>query len=170
MIFYRRWHKTEEGQLIVDDLLLKIPLFGNLIKKKILTEFARTFGLLIGSGTLVVESLEQTADIAGNVHYKNAILDVSKRVEKGIPIADALSMYSLFPAVLVQLVQIGEQTGKLDETLLKASEYFEEEVNQKVKTLTTAMEPFIMIVLGIGVAFLIISVIMPIYSLTSSIQ
>lgn len=170
VFFYRRWHKTEGGQLIIDNLLLKLPVFGILIRKTILVEFSRTLGLMIGTGSLVVESLIKTADISGNVHYKNAILDVAKRVEKGITMGDAMAVYTLFPPVLIQLVKIGEQTGKLDETLLRASEYFEEEVNQTVKALTTALEPFIMVVLGLGVAFLIISVITPIYSLTSSIQ
>ena len=170
VFFYRRWHKTEGGQLIIDNLLLKLPVFGTLIRKTILVEFSRTLGLMIGTGSLVVESLIKTADISGNVHYKNAILDVARRVEKGVTVGDAMAVYTLFPPVLVQLVKVGEQTGKLDETLLRASEYFEGEVNQTVKSLTTALEPFIMVVLGIGVAFLIISVITPIYSLTSSIQ
>lgn len=170
VFFYKRWHKTEGGQLIIDNLLLKLPVFGVLIRKTILVEFSRTLGLMIGTGSLVVESLIKTADISGNIHYRNAILDVARRVEKGVTVGDAMAVYTLFPPVLVQLVKIGEQTGKLDETLLRASEYFEGEVNQTVKALTTALEPFIMVVLGIGVAFLIISVITPIYSLTSSIQ
>jgi type IV pilus assembly protein PilC len=168
--FFRRWKKTVEGQLIIDDFVLKLPIFGKIIKQTILSEFARTFGLLVGTGTLVVESLNQTADTTGNIHFKNAIHGVSKQVEKGISIGDAMTAYSLFPPMLIQLVKVGEQTGKVDETLIKASEYFEEQVNQQVRTLTTALEPFIMIVLGIGVAFLIISVITPIYSLISSLQ
>ena len=168
--FYRRWRKTEQGQLIVDNLILKLPVFGKLISQTILAEFARTLGLLIGTGTLVVESLNETADTTGNIYYKNAIKDVSKQVEKGVSIGNALSAYTLFPPMLVQLVKIGEQTGKMDETLTKASEYFEGEVNQMVKTLTTALEPFIMLVLGVGVAFLIVSVITPIYSLISTLQ
>jgi type IV pilus assembly protein PilC len=167
---FRRWHKTLEGQLIIDSLTLKLPVFGKLIKETILAEFSRTFGLLVGTGTLVVDALLETADTAGNIHYRNAIRDVSKQVEKGVTIGDAMSVYAIFPPILIQLVKIGEQTGKVDESLEKASEYFEREVDQTVKTLTTAMEPFIMIILGIGVAFLIISVITPIYSLISSIQ
>lgn len=170
IFLYKRWRKTEDGELIVDNLILKVPVFGKLIQETILAEFARTFGLLIGTGTLVVESLLETADTAGNIHYKNAIADVSKQVEKGVSVGDAMSSYSLFPPMLVQLVKIGEQTGKMDESLARASEYFEDQVNQKVKTLTTALEPFIMIVLGVGVAFLIVSVITPIYSLISSLQ
>jgi type IV pilus assembly protein PilC len=167
---YRKWSKTPDGRLIIDTILLKLPVFGKLISKSILAEFSRTLGLLVGTGTLVVQALIETSDTTGNVNYRDAIIGVSKQVEKGVTVGDAMSYYPLFPSLLIQLVKIGEQTGKIDETLNKASEYFEREVNETVKTLTTAMEPFIMIILGIGVAFLIISVITPIYSLISSIQ
>jgi len=169
-IAYKRWHKTEVGRLVVDSILLKVPIFGNLLKKTILAEFARTFGLLLGSGTLVVEALSKVSDVAGNIHYRNAIVDVARRVEKGITIGDAISLYSLFPPNLVELIKIGEQTGKLDETLVKASEYFENEVDQTVRTLSTALEPVILVILGIGVAFLVISILTPIYQITSSIK
>ncbi len=170
IVLFRRFVKSPSGKLIIDDLVLKLPVFGKLIKQTILAEFSRTFGLLVGTGTLVVDALLQTAGSAGNSYYKNAIIDVSKKVEKGVTVGDAMSMSVLFPPLLVQLVNVGEQTGKLDDSLIKASEYFEREVDGQVKTLTTAMEPIIMIVLGIGVAFLIISVITPIYSLIGSIQ
>ncbi|MEK7502386.1 MAG: type II secretion system F family protein [Patescibacteria group bacterium] len=170
IFLYRRWYKTEAGRLIIDNLIFKIPVFGNLIKKVILTELARTLGVLVGSGSLVVDSLIQTSETLGNVHYRNAVKDVAKKVENGVTIGDAMSSYSLFPPLLVQLVKIGEQTGKLDETLLKASEYFEGEAEQLVKTLTTALEPLIIVTLGVGVAFLMISVITPIYSLISFIK
>lgn len=167
---FKRWVKTPDGRLIYDDILLKLPIFGKIISGTILSEFSRTLGLLIGTGTLVVEALNETAAIAGNVHYQNAIIDVSRQVEKGVTIGDAMAHYTLFPPLLVQLVKTGEQTGKIDETLGKASEYFEREVDQKVKTLTTALEPAIMVVLGIGVAFLVISVLVPIYGGISAIQ
>lgn len=169
-IFYNRWASTQSGKLIRDELLLRFPVFGKIIKTSILTEFSRTLGLLIGSGTLVVQALLQTANVANNLVYKNAIDDISKRVEKGITVGDAISAYTIFPPMLVQMVRIGEQTGKLDESLLRVSEYFEHDVESSVKSLTTALEPLIMVVLGIGVAFLIISVITPIYNLTSSIK
>ena len=167
---YKRWYKTVEGRLTIDSIFLKIPIFGNLTKKTILAEFSRTLGILLGSGTLVVEALSKVSDIAGNIHYKNAIDDVSKRVEKGVTIGDAMSLHYLFPPNLVELVKIGEQTGKLDETLVKASEYFENEVDEVIKTLSTAMEPIVLVILGIGVAFLVFSIITPIYQITSTIQ
>lgn len=170
IMLYRRFAKSPSGRLIIDNIVLKLPVFGKLIKQTILAEFARTFGLLVGTGTLVVDALLQTAGSAANSYYKNAIIDVSRKVEKGLTVGDAMSSSILFPPLLVQLVRIGEQTGKLDDSLIKASEYFEREVDQQVKTLTTAMEPIIMVVLGIGVSFLIISVITPIYGLIGSIQ
>ena len=169
-IAYNRWVKTDSGELLTDGIKLKLPVFGKLIKQTILAEFSRTFGLLVGAGTLVVQSLNESADTSGNRIYEDAIMEVAKRVEKGITIGDAMAAFEIFPPILVQMVKIGEQTGKLDESLIKVSEYFEREVDGTVKTLTTAMEPFIMIVLGIGVSFLIISIITPIYNLTSSIQ
>jgi type IV pilus assembly protein PilC len=165
-----KWSKTEKGHVVLDALILKMPVFGRLTKQSILTEFARTFGLLVGTGTLIVEALMETADTTGNIYYKNAIKGSARQVEKGVPLGEAMTAYPLFTPMIIQLVKVGEQTGKIDESLSKASEYYEREVNQTVKTLTTAMEPLIMIVLGLGVAFLIISVITPIYSLISSIQ
>ncbi|MDP3988391.1 MAG: type II secretion system F family protein [Candidatus Levybacteria bacterium] len=169
-IFYRRWHKTEVGRYVVDESKLKIPIFGKLVRQIILTQFAGTLGLLVGSGTLVVEALNQSSGVAGNIIYQDAILGVAKRVEKGMTIGDSMGYSSVFPPILVQMARIGEQTGKLDESLTKVSEYFEREVDQSVKNLMTALEPIIMAVLAIGVAFLIISIITPIYNLTTAIK
>ncbi len=165
-----RWKRTPTGREIYDKNILKLPLFGRIMKETILTEFSRTFGLLVGTGTLIVDALNQSAGVTGNILYEKAVMDVAKRVEKGVPVGEALSYYAIFPPLLIQLVKVGEETGKMDENLLKASEYFEDEVGQSVKTLTTAMEPFIMIVLGVGVGFLVFSVITPIYSILNAVQ
>lgn len=169
LFMYLRWRRTENGRLIIDNLILKIPIFGKIIKDTIISEFSRTLGLLIGAGTLVVESLNQSSDTTGNIHYKNAILGVSKRVERGITMGDAMGIYTLFPSMLVEMVRIGEKTGKVDESLLRVSEYYEREVDYRVKNLTSLLEPIIIVALGIGVAFLIISIITPIYKLTSAL-
>lgn len=167
---FLRWKRSTRGREIYDKEILKLPLFGKIIKGSILTEFSRTFGLLVGTGTLIVDALTESAGVTGNKVYEFAVFEVSKKVEKGIPIGEALESYPVFPPLLVQLVKVGEQTGKIDENLLKAADYFEEEVDQSVKTLTTAMEPLIMVVLGIGVGFLVFSVITPIYSLLNAVQ
>ncbi len=167
---FLRWKKTPNGKEIYDRNILRFPLFGKIIKQTILTEFSRTFGLLVGTGTLIVDALNQSAGVTGNTVYEKSIKEIAKKVEKGVAVGEAMSAYSYFPPLLVQLVKVGEETGKMDENLLKASEYFEEEVNQAVKTLTTAMEPIIMVVLGIGVGFLVFSVITPIYSILDAVQ
>lgn len=168
--FIRRSYKQETGRKIIDGLLLKLPVFGKLIKMTMLAEFTRTLGLLIGAGTLVVDSLVKSSEVVGNVLYRDAIMLVSKRVEKGITMGDAMGATPLFPPMVVELVRIGEQTGKLDEALIHSSEYFEREVDEMVKNLTTLMEPIIIVFLAIGVGFLIFSIVTPIYGIISSIQ
>jgi type IV pilus assembly protein PilC len=165
---FLRWKKTIRGREIYDRKILGMPLFGKIIKNSILTEFSRTFGLLVGTGTLIVDALNESSGVTGNIIYEVAIDNIAKKVEKGVSVGEAMAYTSLFPPLLIQLVKVGEETGKIDENLMKASEYFEEEVNQAVKTLTTAMEPLIMIVLGIGVGFLVFSVITPIYGLLNT--
>lgn len=172
LIYYilLRWYRQESGRQMADRIILRIPFVGKLISKSLMVEFARTLGLLIGSGSLVIDSLLKSADVVNNSVYKTEIIMIAKRVEKGISMGDALEAGSIFPPIFVQMVKIGEQTGKLDESLTRIAGYFECEVEDAVKVLTTIMEPAIMIVLGLGVGFLIFSIITPIYKVISSIQ
>lgn len=168
-IYIQNWYHKPEGKKLVDTYVLKLPIFGRLLRDSIMAEFARTLSLLISSGSLVVDSLMQCGDVVGNVLYKDSISLIAKRVEKGISMGDAMEASPLFPPMMVEMIRIGEQTGKLDSSLLKASEYFEREVEEKVKIMTTLMEPIIMVLLALGVGFLIIAIITPIYNLISNI-
>jgi len=150
-----------------DQVLFKLPIFGNIRQKSLLTEFTRTLGLLVGTGILIVDALRILKGSLGSLIYQEAIEQTAKEVEKGLPLASALADTGVFPFVLPQMISVGEETGKLDEVLQRVSNYFQQESENAVKGLTSAMEPIIMIILGIGVAFLMISVIMPIYNLTS---
>ncbi len=170
VIYFQKWKKTLRGKKILDALILRIPIFNKLTTQSIMAEFARTFGLLVGTGSLVVESLNESANVIGNYYYQQAIREVGKKVEKGVTIGDAMLADPLFPPLMVEMVKIGEQTGKLDDSLTRVSEYYEREVDTTVKGLTTALEPIIMIVLAVGVGFLVISIITPIYSIISQIQ
>lgn len=165
---FLRWRRTPTGKKLTDKFVLRIPIIGKLITENIFTEFARTLGLLVGAGSAIVPSLKLIRDVVGNKVYEESISEVANRVEKGVTVGDAMSVDGMFPPYLVEMVKIGEQSGKLDESLVRASEYYEKEVERVVKTLTTAMEPFIIVVLGLGVGFLLISVITPIYQLTSA--
>lgn len=168
--YFRSWYHKPAGRKTVDTYMLKIPVFGNLMKQSMMSEFTRTLSLLIGSGSMVVDSLTKSAEVVGNVIYKDAIMLVAKRTEKGIDIGDAMDASTVFPPMVVEMVKIGEQTGKLDDSLMKASEYFEREVEDQVKVMTTLLEPVIMVVLALGVGFLIIAIITPIYNLISNIN
>jgi len=150
-----------------DELTFNLPIVGKLRKALILTEFTRTLGLLIGSGILIVEALNITCSALGSPKYEDKMKEASKAVEKGIPLATALNRTEIFPPILPQMIAVGEETGKLDEVLGKVSIFFEQEADAAVKGLTTAIEPIIMIILGVGVGFLMISIITPIYNLTS---
>lgn len=153
-----------------DSLATKLPVFGDITRLSILSEVSRTVALLAGAGTSLIGALSIAADVSGNIFYKKALDNTSSLVEKGVGLSTALQNQNMFPALMIQMVKVGESTGKIDESLLKVSEYFERDLDLKVKTLTTAIEPILIIILGVSVAFLIISVITPIYSLISQIQ
>lgn len=162
-----RWKKTKAGGKLWDNFVLKLPVFGPLQQQVILVEFTRTLGLLIGVGVHILDALRILTDSTGNMLYHDALADIKKKVEKGAALGVLFSQYSIFPPILSQMVKVGEETGKLDESLVKLSYYFESDSDQKIKGLTTAIEPLIMIVLGIGVGFIVFSIITPIYNLTT---
>ena len=164
---FKKWAKTELGGMITEQITFKIPVWGKLKEDMILAKFARTMGLLVASGISVLEALRIVGDTLGSRIYKGGVDQVMGRVEKGVSLAESMSMIEEFPTILPQMVSVGEQTGKVDEVLTRLAIYYEAESAQKIKTLTTAIEPLIMVVMGVGVGFLVAAVILPIYNLTS---
>lgn len=162
--------KTKVGVQIFDKVAIKLPVFGPLQKKVILVEFARTTGILIGAGVPILETLSIVGRAVDNYYFKESVNKITSRVEKGASIGDAIGSETIFPQIVSQMVNVGEATGKLDDILGKLSRFFEVEVEQSTKTLTTSLEPLIMVVLGVGVLFIVWSIITPIYGLTSKIQ
>lgn len=152
-----------------EEIFFRLPILGKLRKNIMMTEFTRTLGLLIGAGVLVVEALQIVRASLGSKVYESAVTKASEEVERGFSLAVALARTEIFPPLVPQMISVGEETGKLDEVLGKVSAYFEQESAQALKNLTTALEPLIMVVLGIGVGFLLVAVIMPIYNLTSKL-
>lgn len=164
------FRKTPVGKLKTDQILLRVPLVGHLTRQIILTEFTRTLGLLVGAGVSILESLRVVSSITGNEVLARAIREAGSSVEKGFPLAYSLSQQQdAFPIMISRMIAVGEETGKLDEVLGKVSKILEVESDTQVRTLTAAMEPLIMVILGIGVGFLVIAIILPIYNLTSQI-
>lgn len=167
IVALRAFKKTPQGEKTIDGFFLKVPIIGVLKQKVVLTDFTRTLSLLLGAGVSLLEALDIVAAAIGSAVYREQLREVNSQVEKGVTLSDAIARYENFPSILHQMIAVGEETGKLDEILAKISEYFEKESEYAIKNLTTAIEPMIMIFLGIGVGFIVIAIIMPIYSLTS---
>jgi type IV pilus assembly protein PilC len=167
---FKRYLSTKKGRLVFDTLVLKAPVFGKIIQISSLVDATRTLAILIGSGVSILDGLNIIIETTGNMVYRNSFQNIYKQVEKGFSFGTALGNEGIYPPILVQMSTVGEQTGKLDDTLQRISRYFEAESEMAVKTLTTLIEPAILVVLGLGVGFLVISVITPIYNLTSSFQ
>lgn len=163
----RAWKKTPRGEKAIDGFYLKIPIMGVLKQKTVLTDFTRTLSLLLGAGVSLLEALDIVSSAMDSATYRDQLKEVSGQVEKGITLSDAIARYENFPPILYQMIAVGEETGKMGEILSKISEYFEKESEYAIKNLTAAIEPIIMVVLGLGVGFIVVSIIMPIYSLTS---
>ena len=164
---FRNWVRTEVGALVFEQILFKIPIYGKLKRDLILTEFARTVSVLLSAGISILDALNIVSDTLGSRIFGAQVRQAALYVEKGVPLSDAMIRIEGFPKILSQMISVGEETGKLDEVLAKLASYYESESETKVKALTTAIEPLIMVIMGVGVGFLVIAVIMPIYNLTS---
>jgi len=162
-----KWKKTPQGDLFLSKMMLKIPIVGKIITNVTLTNFNRTFGLLTSAGIPLLESIGIVSDLTDNLVFRNALKDAYKGVEKGLPFSTLLGG-NVFPKIVGQMIKVGEETGKVDEIFFKLASYFESESDHMVKNLTVAIEPIVLIILGVGVAFLVISIILPIYKLTTS--
>lgn len=164
----RLWKRTASGAETLDGLTLKLPIYGKIRLMVMMAEFSRTLALLASAGVSLVESLGIVKDVVDSVILSKALVVIAKDVEKGNPLATSLAKHPAFPMIISQMVAVGEQTGKLDEILNRVAVYFEVESEHAIKNLSTAMEPLIMILLGVGVGFLIVAIIVPIYNLTSA--
>jgi type IV pilus assembly protein PilC len=165
---FKLYRATKIGRNKTDRLMFKLPIIGDLQRQVILTELTRTLSLMVGAGVSILEALNITAEVVSNSIISDALKDVAKHVEKGFPIAFAFARHpDAFPFLLSQMIAVGEETGKMEEVLTKISHIYEIESDQRVKSLTAAIEPIVMVLLGLGVGFLVIAVILPIYNLTS---
>lgn len=166
----RRYLKTKQGRVMKDSLLLKIPIINRVVKIGALVDSTRTLAVLTKSGVSILDSLEIVVDTTDNIIFKQAFKNIAKQVEKGTSLGIAMQNEEIFPPILVQMTIVGENTGHLDDTLMRISRYFEIESELAIKAMTTLIEPAIILFLGVGVGFLVFSVITPIYQLTSSFQ
>jgi type IV pilus assembly protein PilC len=168
IIFIRYYGKTEVGRLQLDSFLIKMPIFGTLIKKQAIARFSRTLSTLLSSGVNILDALEITAGTTGNKLVENAVLRSRASIAQGESIADPLSKEkALFPPMVVQMITIGEQTGGLDEMLAKVADFYDDEVDQAVENLMNALEPIVMVVLGGVIGGMVMAMYLPIFQMAS---
>jgi type IV pilus assembly protein PilC len=166
---FRKFYATEKGQDTVDDLLLKIPVFGELLRKVAVAKFTRTMGTMLASGVAILEALDIVAKTSGNRTIERAIYDVRSGIAEGRTMADPLAESGVFPAMVCQMISVGESTGALDAMLEKIADFYDEEVDQAVDNLTSLIEPFMLVFLGVTIGGLVVAMYLPIFKMAGAI-
>lgn len=167
---YKWFYSTPAGKLYMDGVFLKLPLFGDLVVKTAVARFARTFGSLSRAGVPILSSLEITGETSGNQVITNALEEARKAVREGGQIAPAIEKQEVFPIMAIQMISIGEETGELDKMLMKVADFYENEVEEAVKALTSVMEPIMICVLGGMVGSILVGMYLPIFTIMDKIK
>ena len=171
MVFlFKKYYKTEKGKRVVDRLILKSPVFGSLLKKVAVAKLTRTLGTLIDSGVPILETLNVAAGTAGNKVVEEAVYNVRSSISEGRTIAQPLAESGIFPAMVVQMVSVGETTGALDQMLNKIADFYDEEVETAVDALTSMIEPFMIVFLGGTVGSIIVAMYLPIFKMAGVVS
>jgi type IV pilus assembly protein PilC len=165
----KRYYKTAKGRIVIDRLLLKTPVIGVLIRKASVAKFTRTLGTLITSGVPIMDGLMITAKTSGNKIVENAILGARQSISGGKTLADPLSKSDVFPKMVTHMISVGESTGALDAMLGKIADFYDDEVDQAVASLTALLEPMMMVFLGVVIGFIVIAMYLPIFKMASVI-
>ena len=169
-IVFKKWHKTANGKASVDKFLLKTPVIGSVIRKTAVARFTRTLGVLISSGVPILHGLEITAKTAGNVVIQKAVDKVRKEVSEGRNITQTLMETAVFPAMVCQLIAVGEQTGRLAEMLEKIADFYDEEVDAAVAAMTSLIEPIVIVLMGAVIGGLLVSMYLPMFDMIGAIK
>jgi type IV pilus assembly protein PilC len=163
--FIQTWRRSEKMQMAMDRLFLRLPVFGDLIRKAVLARWTRTLSTMFGAGVPLVEALDSVGGASGNAVYLQATEQIQKEVSTGTALTMAMQNTGVFPTMVLQMASIGEESGSLDHMLGKAAEFYEEEVDEMVKGLSSLMEPFIIVILGVLIGGIVVSMYLPIFKL-----
>jgi len=166
----KMYYKTPKGRMVIDGILLKMPILGDLLRKVAVARFSQNMSLLLASGVPILEGLAITAKTAGNKVIEKAIMDARISISEGKTVAEPLEKSGVFPPMVCQMVSVGENTGALDNMLKRVGDFYEEEVDNSVNNITALMEPMIMVFLGIVLGGLVISMYLPIFQLGSLVE
>ena len=166
---FKKFYSTENGRTLVDDYLLKLPVFGILLRKVAVAKFTRTLGTMVSSGVPILDALDIVVKTAGNKTVEGAIYNVRSAISEGRTMADPLAESGVFPSMVCQMVAVGESTGALDSMLSKIADYYDDEVDAAVDSLTSMIEPFMMVFLGVTIGGLVISMYLPIFKMAGMV-
>jgi type IV pilus assembly protein PilC len=166
-MFFQSWKRSEKMQIAMDRLLLRVPVFGELIRKSVIARWTRTLSTLFGAGVPLVEALDSVGGAAGNAVYLQATEKIQRDVATGTSLTTSMQSTGVFPNMVLQMTAIGEESGSLDHMLAKAAEFYESEVDEMVKGLSSLMEPIIIVFLGTLIGGIVISMYLPIFKLGS---
>ncbi len=164
-MFFETWKRSEKMQKGMDRLLLRIPVFGDLINKSIIARWTRTLSTMFAAGVPLVEALDSVGGASGNAVYQEATEQIQKDVSTGSALTTSMTTTGVFPTMVLQMAAIGEESGSLDHMLSKAAEFYENEVDEMVKGLSSLMEPFIIVILGVLIGGIVVSMYLPIFKL-----
>ena len=163
--FFESWKRSEKVQMAMDRLLLRLPIFGDIIRKAVIARWSRTLSTMFAAGVPLVESLDSVGGAAGNYVYKAATKEIQGEVSTGTSLTNAMTNVNLFPNMVTQMVAIGEESGALDSMLSKVADFFEQEVDDAVEAMSSLMEPIIMVVLGTLIGGMVVAMYLPIFKL-----
>ncbi|MCL4558701.1 MAG: type II secretion system F family protein [Deltaproteobacteria bacterium] len=166
----RRYYKTSSGQFVIDGLLLKTPVFGEIIRKNAVARFTRTLSTMISSGVPIMDGLEIVARTSGNVIIENAIMKARESIAAGKTISEPLAQTKVFPSMVVQMISVGEATGNMDAMLSKIADFYDEEVDTAVAAMTSLIEPLLIVFLGVVIGGLVVAMYLPIFKIASTIK
>lgn len=169
VFLFRQTYKSKKGRILLDDMFLRLPVIGILIRKVAVAKFTRTTATMISSGVSILEALDIVGKTAGNKIIEFAISDVKVGISEGRSMADPLLESGVFPSMVCSMIAVGESTGALDVMMTKIADFYDDEVDQAVKNLTDMIEPFMLVFLGVVVGGLVIAMYLPIFSMASAV-
>lgn len=167
---FKRWIQSERGRAAWDSFKLRIPIFGKLVHKTVLTRFSRTFAVLLRSGVPILEALEITSETVNNTVAASAIRDTQEAVKRGESVASELERHAIFPPMVVQMLAVGEETGQVDTMLEKVADFYDQEIEALVDALTSLLEPLLIVVMGGAVGGMVVALYMPMFQIINLVQ
>lgn len=170
IVWLRYFFKSPQGYIFYSKLILKIPLVKDLFIDIYMTRFAKTLGMLTQAGVPIVEAVKLVGYVVSNAVYSKILKRVAYQLERGVPMSLPLSKSKEFPAIVSQMIAVGEQTGKLDEILVSLTEFYEDETSRKTTMVSSLLEPVLLIVVGLGVGVIVFSILVPLYQIAGTIQ